>query len=406
MSNAFHRSALRVPLLAALFVGLFAGAANAAKAYDAGADDKEVRIGNTVAYSGPLSIYGLIGRAESAYFKKINEEGGINGRMVKYLSYDDAYSPPKTLEQVRKLVESDEVLAIVGLLGSPTNAAVQKYLNQKKIPQLFAGTGAGRFNDPKNFPWTMGWMPSYRSEGALYARLALAANPAAKVGIVFQNDDFGKEYLAGVKDALAGKPNALVEAPFETTTPTIDSQVMSLRDAGVDTLVIAGVGKFASQAIRKAAELGWKPSRYVSNTATSVDSVLRPAGLDNATGIVSAAFSKEPSDPSWVADAGMKEYMTFMDKYMPGEPRNGQSAYGFLQAQAIAHVLRQCGDTLTRENVMKQASTMKNVRFGLLLPGVTLNTSPNNFSPIGQFWTQRFDGQHWKLFGDLVGSEK
>lgn len=393
---------LRPAVLAASLLLAAAGPALAAKAYSTGASDTEIKIGNTVPYSGHLSVYGLIGRSQAAYFKMLNDQGGLNGRKVTFISYDDAYSPPKTLEQVRKLVESDGVLALSGIVGSPTNTAVMKYLNQKKIPQLFAGSGAAKFSDPKNAPWTMGWIPAYRAEGEIYVKDILQNNPVAKIGVVYQNDDFGKDYLSGVKAGLAGKKNVLVEAPFETTSPTLDSQIVSLKDSGADALIIVGIGKFASQAIRKAAELGWKPVRYVTNTAISVDTVLKPAGLENAAGLISVAYKKDPSDPEWANDPAMKAYVAFMEKYLPGEPKNDQSAFGYMQAKTLEQVLRQCGDNLTRENVMAQAASLKNVDLPLLLPGITLNTSPTDFSPIKKLQTQRFDGHHWKLFGSLV----
>ncbi len=398
------KSVQRLACVAA--AALIALPAWAGKAYGPGASDTEIRIGNTVPYSGHLSLYGLIGRSAAAYFKKVNDEGGINGRKVSFISYDDAYSPPKTLEQVRKLVEGDEVLAISSILGSPTNAAVLKYLNNKQVPQLFTGSGATKFTDPQTAPWTLGFIPSYRAEAKTYVRDILAHNPNAKIGIVFQNDDFGKDYVAGAKDALAGKTNVLIEAPFETSSPTLDSQIVSLKDSGADALIIAGIGKFASQAIRKAAELGWKPARYVTNTAISVDTVLKPAGLDNAAGLVSIAYKKDPSDPSWTNDPAMKDFFAFMDKYMPGEPKNDQSAFGYMQAKTLEQVLRQCGNELTRDNVLRQAESLKGFALPLLLPGITLNTSASDHSPISKLQTQRFDGHHWSLFGSLVDTAK
>ena len=402
MRNTRQRLTLGIVAAAALC----AGTAHAAKTYSTGASDTEIRIGNTVPYSGPLSVYGVIGRTEAAYFKKLNDAGGINGRKVTFISYDDAYSPPKALEQVRKLVESDEVLAMFSMVGSPSNAAVMKYMNAKKVPQLFAASGAAKFSDPQGAPWTMAWIPSYRAEARTYVQNILATNPKAKIGIVFQNDDFGKDYLAGVKEGLAGKPNVLVEAPFETTSPTLDSQIVSLKDSGADALIIAGIGKFASQAIRKAAELGWKPLRFVTNTAISVDTVLMPAGLDNAAGLVSIAYKKDPGDPTWAQDPAMKEFFAFMDKYLPGEPKNDQSAIAYMLAKTLEQVLRQCGDTLTRDNVMKQAANLKQFPLPLLLPGISLDTSPTDYSPIKKLQTQRFDGHHWNLFGTLVDATK
>ena len=397
---------LRLTLGIVAAAALCAGTAHAAKTYSTGASDTEIRIGNTVPYSGPLSVYGVIGRTEAAYFKKLNDAGGINGRKVTFISYDDAYSPPKALEQVRKLVESDEVLAVFGMVGSPSNAAVMKYMNQKKVPQLFAASGAAKFSDPQGAPWTIGWIPSYRAEARTYVKDILATNAKAKIGIVFQNDDFGKDYLAGVKEGLAGKPNVLVEAPFETTAPTLDSQIVSLKDSGADALIIAGIGKFASQAIRKVAELGWKPLRYVTNTAIAVDTVLKPAGLESATGLVSIAYKKDPGDPAWAQDPAMKEFFAFMDAQLPGEPKNDQSAVGYMQAKTLEQVLRQCGDELTRENLMKQAANLKQFPLPLLLPGISLDTSPTDYSPIKKLQTQRFDGHHWNLFGTLVDATK
>ncbi|MEP6872912.1 MAG: ABC transporter substrate-binding protein [Burkholderiales bacterium] len=402
MKNSLQRLALGIAAAATLC----AGTAHAAKTYSTGASDTEIRIGNTVPYSGPLSVYGVIGRTEAAYFKKLNDAGGINGRKVTFISYDDAYSPPKALEQVRKLVESDEVLAVFGMVGSPSNAAVMKYMNQKKVPQLFTASGAAKFSDPQGAPWTIGWIPSYRAEARTYVKDILATNAKAKIGIVFQNDDFGKDYLAGVKEVLAGKPNVLIEAPFETSAPTLDSQIVSLKDSGADALIIAGIGKFASQAIRKAAELGWKPLRYVTNTAIAVDTVLKPAGLEAATGLVSIAYKKDPGDPAWAQDAAMKEFFAFMDTHLPGEPKNDQSAVGYMQAKTLEQVLRQCGDELTRENLMKQAANLKQFPLPLLLPGISLDTSPTDYSPIKKLQTQRFDGHHWGLFGTLVDATK
>jgi branched-chain amino acid transport system substrate-binding protein len=390
---------------ASLFLGVSVPSL-AAKAYSPGASDTEIKIGNTVPYSGPLSSMGPTGRTEAAYFKMLNENGGINGRKITFISYDDAYSPPKTLEQVRKLVESDGVLAITSIIGSSTNAVVMKYLNQQKIPQLFAASGAVKFSDPKNAPWTIGWIPSYQTEGATYVEHILAADPKAKIGILYQHDDFGKDYLAGVKTALKGKPNALVEAPFEVTAPTVDSQIVSLKSADVTALIIAGTGKFASQAIRKTGELGWRPVRYVSNTAVSFDTVLKPAGLQNATGLISTAYMKEPSDPAWTNDPAMRDFHAFMDRYLPGEPKNGTAALGYLLARTLEVVLRQCGDDLTRENVMKQATNLKNAQLPLLLPGIALNTSPTDYSPIENLQIQQFNGQQWKLFGLPSGTRQ
>jgi ABC-type branched-subunit amino acid transport system substrate-binding protein len=389
-------------LAIAASAALIAVPALAGGTYDEGASDTEIKIGNTMPYSGPVSMYGVIGKAEAAYFQMRNETGGINGRKITFLSYDDAYSPPKTVEQVRKLVESDKVLLMFGTVGSPTNSAVMKYLNGKKVPQLFLATGATKFGDPQNYPWTMGFIPNYATEAATYAKAIVANHPDAKIAVLYQNDDFGKDYLNGFKQGLGDKAGQIIaSAPYETSQPTIDSQIVNLKGSGADVLLVAAIGKFASQTIRKVGELGWKPAIYLTNTAVGVETVLKPAGLDHAKGIVSAAYRKDATDPLWANDPDMKEYVAFMEKYLPNEPKNDQSVYGYIAAQAIAHVLENAGDNLTRENVMRVAASMQDVKLKLLLPGIAARTSATDYFPLDQFQLMRFNGAHWELFGSV-----
>jgi len=379
--------------------------ARAAKQYGPGVTDTEIKIGNTCFYSGPASSYGTIGKAETAYFKMLNDEGGVNGRKIVFLSYDDAYSPPKTVEQTRKLVEQDGVLLMLNPLGTPTNTAIQHYLNQKKVPQLFAATGATKWDDPKHFPWTIGWQPNYQMEGRAYAAYTLEHKPDGKVGVLYQNDDFGKDYLKGVKDGLGDKAKSMivVEASYETTDPTIDSQIIGMKAAGVDVFVNTAIPKFAAQAIRKAVELEWKPLHILSGVGNSVAATLKPAGLQNAKDIVSDFFLKDPTDPQWKDDEGYKDWVAFMDKYYPeGDKSDLGNVVGPAFAQTFVQVLKQCGDDLTRENIMKEAANLHGFRVPMLLPGITINTSPTDFAPIKQIQMARFDGERWQLFGPLI----
>ncbi len=398
-------------LLASLLLGLSAAITPAAaqKKYDPGATDSEIKIGNIMPYSGPLSAYALIGRTQNAFFKKINDDGGINGRKINFVSYDDSFSPAKTVEQARKLVESDEVLLIFQSLGTPTNNAIQKYLNQKKVPQLFVATGATKFGDPHNFPWTMGWQPTYQTEGRIYAKYILQNLPQGKIGILYQNDDSGRDYLKGLKDGLgadATKRMIVAEVPYEPTDPTVDSQIVTLKTLGADIFFNEASPKFAAQAIRKAAEIGWKPVQFLASISNSVGSVLRPAGLDNSKGVLSTNYLKDPTDPAWKDDPMIKEWATFMDKYFPeGDKTSTFSVYGYLTAQTMVQVLKQCGDELTRENVMKQAANLKNVELGLLLPGIKINTSPTDYFPVEQMQMSRFNGDHNELFGSVIAGE-
>jgi branched-chain amino acid transport system substrate-binding protein len=368
-----------------------------------GVSKTEIKIGNIMPYSGPASAYGVIGKTEAAFFNKLNAEGGINGRKINFISYDDGYSPPKTVEQARKLVESDEVLLIFNSLGTPTNTAIQKYMNAKKVPQLFVATGATKWNDPKSFPWTMGFQPSYQAEGHIYAQYLLKVRPEATIGILYQNDDYGKDYVKGLKDGLNGKMKIVAEVPYETTDPTIDSQMVALKNSGADVFFDVTTPKFAAQAIKKAAEMSWKPLHLLNNVSSSVGGVLRPAGLDNSTGLLTTLYGKSPSDPSWKDDPAFKEWTAFMDKYYPdGDKTNDNTVYGYLVAQTLVQVLKQCGDDLSRENVMKQAANLKDLALGMLLPGVVVNTSPTDFAPIEQQQLARFNGERWERFGPVM----
>jgi branched-chain amino acid transport system substrate-binding protein len=388
-------------------LALVAIPARGAKNYGPGVSDSEIKIGNTGPYSGPASSYSAVPKSQVAYWKMINDQGGINGRKITFISYDDAYSPPKTVEQVRKLVEEDNVLLIASPLGTPTNSAVWNYLNKKKVPQLFVSTGATKWNDPKGHPWTIGWQPNYQSEGHAYAAYILKNKPDGKVAVLYQNDDFGKDYLKGVKDGLGSKANMIVlAAPYETTDPTVDSQIIAMKAAGADVFVNTGIPKFAAQAIRKAAEIDWKPLHILSSVGNSVGATLKPAGLQNAKGIISDFYLKDPTDPVWKDDAGYQWWVSFMDKYMPDADKTDAGAVaGPSLAATLAQVLKQCGDDLSRENVMKQAASLHHFRVPMLLPGIEINTSPSDFAPIKQIQMGQFDGQRWRLFGALINGQ-
>jgi ABC-type branched-subunit amino acid transport system substrate-binding protein len=397
--------------VASFAIALFGASTNAAlaqKKYDTGATDTEIKIGNIMPYSGPASAYGIIGRTEAAYFKKINDEGGINGRKINYISYDDAYSPPKTVEQARKLVESDEVLFIFNSLGTPPNSAIHKYMNSKKVPQLFVATGATKWNDPQNFPWTMGWQPNYQSETQIYAKWLLKNKPDAKIAVLFQNDDYGKDYLKGLKDGLGAKAASMIvmEESYETSEPTIDNHIVKLKSTGADVFMNITTPKFAAQAIKKVAEIGWKPLHFLNNVSASVGSVLKPAGFENSQDIISADYLKDISDSTWNSDPGMKDFVAFMNKYFPdGDKLDHGTIVGYGVAQTLVQILKQCGDDLTRANVMKQAASLKNFRTEVLLPGVQINTSPTDFAPISQLQLEKFKGDKWELFGDVISAD-
>ena len=381
--------------------------ARAAKNYGPGVTDTEIKIGNTGPYSGPASSYGTIAKAEAAYFRLVNDQGGVNGRKINFISYDDAYSPPKTVEQVRKLVEQDNVLLVMSPLGTPTNSAIWRYMNQKKVPQLFVATGATKWNDPKGHPWTMGWQPNYQSEGHAYAAYILQNKPDGKIAVLYQNDDFGKDYLKGVTDGLGDKAKMIVlAAPYETTDPTVDSQIIAMKGTGADVFVNTGIPKFAAQAIRKAAEIDWKPLQILASVGNSVGAALKPAGLQNAKDIVSDFYLKDPTDPQWKNDPGYLQWVAFMDKYYPaGDKTDAGNVTGPSFCQTLVQVLKQCGDDLTRENVMKQAANLNNFRVPMLLPGIQINTSPTDFAPVKQIQMGRFDGQRWQLFGSVINGQ-
>jgi ABC-type branched-subunit amino acid transport system substrate-binding protein len=400
----------RIAIVSAAFAVLAASSSGALaqKKYDTGATDTEIKIGNIMPYSGPASAYGVIGKTEAAYFKKINDAGGINGRKINFISYDDGYSPPKTVEQARKLVESDEVLLVFNSLGTPPNSAIQKYMNSKKVPQLFVATGATKWNDPKDFPWTMGWQPNYQSESQIYAKYLLKQKPDAKIAVLYQNDDYGKDYLKGLKDGLGAKAATMIiaEESFETTEPTIDNHIVKLKSTGADVFVNITTPKFAAQAIKKIAEIEWKPLHFLNNVAASVGSVIKPAGFENAQGIISAAYLKDVSDPQWDNDPGMKEFLAFLQKDFPeGNKLDGSVVVGYGVSQTLVKVLQMCGDNLTRENIMKQAASLKDFRTEVLLPGIKINTGPDDFAPISQLQLMKFNGEKWDLFGDVISAD-
>jgi branched-chain amino acid transport system substrate-binding protein len=382
--------------------------AAAQKKYDTGASDMEIRIGNIMPYSGPASAYGTIGKALAAYFNKVNAEGGVNGRKITFITYDDGYAPPKTVEQARRLVENDDVLLILNSLGTAHNTAIQKYMNSKKVPQLFVATGATKFGDPKNFPWTMGWQPNYQSEGRIFAQHILKNHPNGKIGVLFQNDDYGKDYLKGLRDGLGdkAKPMIVAELPYEPTDPTVDSQIVSLKASGADIFYNVTTPKFAAQAIKKAAEIGWKPLHLLNSVSASVGAVIRPAGVDNAQGVLTALYGKDPTDPQWKDDPGVKEWFAFMDKYYPdGDKTSSFPVYGYSVARTMVQVLQQCGDNLTRENIMRQAANLKDFETGMALPGIKINTSPTDFYPIEQMQMGKFEGETFKPFGPILNGE-
>jgi branched-chain amino acid transport system substrate-binding protein len=402
--SPFAMNACRAALAGSVALLLAGSTAWAQKRYDIGVSDTDIKVGQTMPYSGPASAYGTIGRAEAAYFQMVNEQGGVNGRKIVLLSLDDGYSPAKTVEQVRRLVEQDQVLMIYQSLGTPTNTAIQRYLNAAKVPQLFVASGATKWGDPKSYPWTMGWQPSYHAESTIYAKYILQNKPHAKIAVLYQNDDYGKDYRNSLRGALGAKIKMIVrEASYEVTDPSVDSQIVSLQASGADTLFIFATPKFAAQTIRKTSDIGWRPLQIVNNVSNSVGSVLQPAGLDKAEGLISSFYLKDPTDPQWSKDKGFKEWVDWMKKYYPqGDLADIFNVYGYTAAQSLVQVLQQCGDDLTRENVMRQAAAMKNVEAPMLLPGVKINTSATDFYPIEQMQLARFDGKRWVLFGEVL----
>ena len=401
---------LRLGMLSAALAMIAATSVSAAdhKKYDAGASDTEIKIGNIMPYSGPLSSYSVIGKTEAAYFNKINAEGGINGRKINFVSYDDGYSPPKTVEQARKLVESDEVLFIFNSLGTPPNSAIQKYMNARKVPQLFVATGATKWNDPREFPWTMGWQPSYQSEAHIYVKYLLKQRPNAKIGVLYENDDYGKDYLKGLTDALGAKTARMIvaEESYETTEPTLDSHILKLKASGADVFFDFSSSKFSAQAIKKMHEIGWKPEHFLNNVSTSISATIRPAGLQASQGIISSAYLKDPTDPQWKNDPDIRAWNAFLDKYYPEANRADLNViYGYAISQTMVQVLKQCGNDLTRANIMKQAANLRNLVVAGLLPGVKINTSPTDFAPISQMQLMRLKGDTWQRFGEMINSD-
>jgi len=403
--SAFVLSVLLAGLLLAMPVP-------AAKKYGPGVTDTEIKIGNTNPYSGPASAYGTIGRTIAAYFNMLNkEQGGINGRKINFISYDDSYSPPKTVEQIRKLVEKDKVLLVFQSLGTPTNTAIHKYMNKKKVPHLFVATGASKWNDPEHHPWTMGWQPNYQTEAKIYAKYIGQHHPSAKIGVLYQNDDYGKDYLEGFKKGLSKLkgPKIVMEQSYETADPTIDSQVVNLKNSGADVFFNITTPKFAAQAIKKAGDIGWKPVQFLNNVSISIASVMKPAGFDHGDGIISTTYGKDPDDPAWADDPGMAQWRKFMKEYYPdGSLHNSSNVYGYAVSMTLEHVLRSCGDELTRENVMKQAASIKDLVLPTSLPGISLNTSSSDFAPIEQMQLIKFDGKNgtWVRFGEVLGADQ
>ena len=400
------KSQIRRMVLAGVAAALVAAPVFAQKKYDPGANDREIKIGGISPYSGPASAYGTIGKALQAYFNKVNAEGGINGRKINFVSYDDGYNPAKTVEMTRKLVEQDEVLLLFNTLGTPPNSAIHRYMNQKKVPQLFVATGATKWNDPKNFPWTMGWQPNYQSESAIYVQHILETKPNAKIAILYQNDDYGKDYLKGFEDALGDKAKTMIvsKLSYEVTDPTIDSQLVTLKGSGADVFYNITTPKFAAQAIKKMAEIGWKPVHYLNSVSASVGAVIIPAGPQNAVDSISVAYLKDPNDVQWQNSADYKEWLDWMQKWYPqGDVKDALNVFAFVAAKGLVEVLKKAGDNLTRENVMKQAASLDLATVPMLLPGINVKTGPDDFAPIERLQLQKWDGKTWVLFGKVYG---
>ncbi len=404
--NAYCNRRLACLGMVALLAGLTSGSVFAQKKYGPGVSDSEIKIGSTNAYSGPASAYGVIGRAEAAYFNMLNERGGINGRKLNFISLDDGYSPPRTVEQVRKLIEEEQVLLLAGTLGTPTNTAIHKYINAKKVPHIFVNTGAAKWGDPKNFPWTMGFNLNYQAEGQIYARYILENKPSAKIAILYQNDDYGKDYVKGMKDGLGDKAAKMIvaEASYEVTDPSVDSQIVSLKASGADTFYNVTTPKFAAQAIRRVHDIGWRPLHILNNVSASIGSVLIPAGLEKSKGLITALYLKDPVDEQWVNDEDVKAYKAWFKKYYPeGDIKDYFNVSGYVIAQGVAHVLKASGDDLTRENVMKQMTSLRGLEVPMMLTGVKWTTSAEDYFLIESGQLARFDGKEWKRFGRVIG---
>ncbi|MGB3042824.1 MAG: ABC transporter substrate-binding protein [Xanthobacteraceae bacterium] len=392
----------------AAWIGLAVPAFSGERNYGPGVTDTEVKIGQTMPYSGPASSFAAIGKAMTAYFKKVNTEGGVNGRKINLISLDDGYSPPKAVEQTRRLVEGEEVFAIVGTFGSPTNFAIQKYLNIKKVPGLFLGTGANRISDPTTYPWSMGWQPNNHAKGLIYAKYLLREKPDAKIAVLYQNDDFGRDYIKGFRDGLGAKADTMIvkQLSYEISDPTIDSQILILQSSGANVFVDIATPKFTAQAIKKMAETKWKALHLLSDASGSISSTLVPAGLENSKGVITVAFRKDPNDPIWANDPGMQDYLAFMKRYMPeANPSETFYIFGYATAQTFVHVLKNCGDKLARENLMKQAASIKGLELPILLPGITLNTSPTDFTPLSQEQLMQFDGHKWTPISEVIDAK-
>jgi branched-chain amino acid transport system substrate-binding protein len=386
---------------------LAATPALAQKKYDEGATDTEIKIGNTNPYSGNASAYGTIGKTIDAFFKMINDQGGINGRKINFISYDDGYSPPKTVEMVRKLVEEDKVLFTFNTLGTPPNSAIHKYMNQKQVPQLFVATGASKWGNPKEFPWTMGFQPDYVTESTIFAKHILANVKDPKIAVLMQNDDYGKDYFNGFKAGLGKDADKIVQlATYESTDPTVDSQMIQLKNSGANVFFDITIPKFAAQAIRKAAEIGWKPEHYLNSVAASIGATIKPAGFENSQGLITDLYLKDPTDPQWQKDKDFLDWKALMQKYYPtGNLSDSNNVYAYAVSSMLVVVLKQCGDDLTRANVMKQAANLKDVELPMVMPGIKVNTSPTDFYPIQSVRLARFVGETWQLSGGILSNE-
>jgi branched-chain amino acid transport system substrate-binding protein len=396
-----HTAALKVAI--GLLIGLFSNASLADEKSSLAAADREIRIGNMMPYSGPASALSIIGKTQAAYFNKVNADGGIGGRKIRFITYDDAYNPAKTVEQARRLVEDDQVLLIFGSIGTATNGAIQKYMNDRQVPLLFVVSGAARFNDPAGSPWVMPILPSFEGEGRIYAKYLLQARSSGKIAILYQNDDYGREIVKGFKDALGDKLPVVAEKSYNVVDTTVDSQIVSLKASGADILLNVSTPKFAAQSIRRVAEIDWKPLHLLNNLSSTIGSVLKPAGLENSTGIISAGFIKDQTDESLRDDAGYREWAAFMDTYYPdGDRANGQTVSGYVFSQILVHVLKLCGDDLSRENVIKHAAAIRDLQLGMLLPGIAINTSPDVYTPLNQMRMRRFTGKNWESFGPVM----